>query len=410
MGHSLNTVRFGTAAITIALLAALFVSLAGGSASAARLDRASALPKGLPGAAACRKQAARKARAAAARADSAKAARRVARRTQARVQRRCLLKLRRGRAKASVLPTQVGGNLVVGIDGGWGGWGDSEIEERAEIGSPVTRHEWDLAEPVEAKDDIVEVAAGTIGTRIHALIGANELGDPTHYREFVVAFVRRYGIGGSFWDEHPELNESRFAITSVELGNEPYFGGMSPAEYVATVLPALEEIQRLNLPVTVVLPAYAYGEDLHWIEGVAAKVPNLGDLFDAIAFHPYWYGHDPSTPGDESPFERIETMRRWMNETGWNTKPMWITEYGQSTASCGEECVGEQAQAEHLAEMLQAIVSRPDWGIKMISVFQLRDRGTGDPDRERQFGLLRQDGSEKPSYDIVQSAMQQYRG
>jgi hypothetical protein len=46
----------------------------------------------------------------------------------------------------------------------------------------------------------------------------------------------------------------------------------------------------------------------------------------------------------------------------------------------------------------------------MISVFQLRDRGTDHYDRERQFGLLRQDGSEKPAYPIVESAMAAYRG
>ena len=71
----------------------------------------------------------------------------------------------------------------------------------------------------------MEVAAGEIHTRIHALLGGNELGDPNHYSEWVIEFIRRYGQGGSFWVEHPELNASRYAITTVELGNEPYFGG-----------------------------------------------------------------------------------------------------------------------------------------------------------------------------------------
>jgi hypothetical protein len=46
----------------------------------------------------------------------------------------------------------------------------------------------------------------------------------------------------------------------------------------------------------------------------------------------------------------------------------------------------------------------------MISIFQLLDRGTDSSDRELQFGLLREDGTPKPSYGIVRAAMQQYRG
>ena len=60
--------------------------------------------------------------------------------------------------------------------------------------------------------------------------------------------------------------------------------------------------------------------------------------------------------------------------------------------------------------MLNAVVSRKDWGIEMFLVFQLRDRGTESSDREEQFGLLREDDTPKPAYSILRSAMQQYRG
>ena len=172
----------------------------------------------------------------------------------------------------------------------------------------------------------------------------------------------------------------------------------------------LEEIKRLALPVTIVLPSRVYGSNTAWMDTLYALIPNLNDYFDAFAEHPYWYGHEPASSGPAGPFGRIETTRRRMNEHGANTKPIWITEYGESTADCGEECVGEETQAQHLQQMLDAVVTRSDWGVKMISVFQLRDRGTDSDDRERQFGLLRQDGSEKPAYPIVESAMDQFRG
>jgi len=373
----------------------------------AKLRSAVSLGKGATGGGKCAKLASSRARAAAKRGAGAK----VVRRVRARALRRCLVKDRRSRrVKKTVPPTLVGGPLVVGIDGGYTGWSDEEIEERAQLGAAVTRHEWDPSEPVDEQDDVMEEAFGQIHTKIHALLGGNQLGDPTHYREWVVEFIRYYGVGGSFWDQHPELDESRFAITSVELGNEPYFGEMSAEEYAATVGPVLEEIKRLALPVTVVLPSRVYGSNTSWMDTLYSLIPNLNDLFDAFAEHPYWYGHEPASSGPAGPFGRIETTRRRMNEHGANTKAIWITEYGESTAECGEECVGEDTQALHLQQMLDAIVSRPDWGVKMISVFQLRDRGTDSSDRERQFGLLREDGSEKPAYPIVESAMDAYRG
>jgi len=407
MEFSTNSRRFALATLLFAALCLLAVSTGSAEARKPALRSAVSLGAGAAGAGKCSKLASSRARAAAKRGADAQATRRV----RARVLRRCLLRERRSRrGKPAVPPTQVGGGLIVGIDGGYAGWSDTEIEERAELGSAITRHEWDPEEPVDEQDDVMEVAFGEIQTKILALLGGNQLTPPDEYRQWVLEFINRYGVGGEFWDEHPELDESRFAITSIELGNEPYFGEMSPEEYADTVRPVLEEINRLNLPVTVVLPSRVYGSNTSWMDTLYERIPNLNDLFDAFAEHPYWYGHDPATVSPAGPFGRIETTRRRMNEHGANTKPIWITEYGESTADCGEECVPEDVQALHLQQMLDAVVSRSDWGIGLISVFQLRDRGTDQGDRERQFGLLRQDGSEKPAYGIVESAMQAYRG
>jgi hypothetical protein len=298
---------------------------------------------------------------------------------------------------------------VIAIDGGHGGWSRREIVQRRRLGAAVTRHEWDPWEAVDEQEDVVEAAAGKIHTRLHALLGGNELGDTDLYREWAVEFIRRYGRDGSFWAEHPHLDESRYAIVTVELGNEPYLGDMSAEDYADTIQPTLEEIQQLHLPVRVVLPAEVYGDDTSWVDTLYERIPDLNSLFDAFAFHPYWYGHDPSTPGYEGPFERIETLRQRMDELGAGSKQIQVTEYGESTAFCGDECVSESVQAEHLREMIRAVRSRPDWNVGLLSVFQLVDRGTESEDRELQFGLLRENGSKKPSYAIVRRAMQLHR-
>jgi hypothetical protein len=307
-------------------------------------------------------------------------------------------------------PPPASGALTLAIDGGYGGWSDAETTYRAQLGATVTRHEWDTSRPVDAQDALVVKAAKEVHTRIHALLGENELGDPTHYREWVVAFIRRYGLGGSFWKEHPELNEARYAMQTFELGNEPYFGGMTAGEYAGAVRPTLEEVARLGLPAKIILDSRVYGTDTSWMDTLYQRIPDLNSLFYAFADHPYWYGHDPAEVSPAGPFGRIEALRQRMNEQGAANKPIFITEYGESTADCGEECVDEETQAEHLAEMIAAIVSHPEWKIEMVSIFQLLDRGTNSGDRELQFGLLRENGTPKPAYSIVQAAVQNYRG
>jgi Big-like domain-containing protein len=308
------------------------------------------------------------------------------------------------------VPLPSSGSLVIGVDGGYADWSGTETTYRTQLGAAVTRHEWDPTQPVNAQDALVLKAASQVHTRIHALLGANELGDAIHYREWVVAFIRRYGVGGSFWAEHPELDASRYAMTTFELGNEPYFGGMSASLYADTVRPTLEEVKRLGLQAKIVLPSRVYGTDTSWMDALYQRIPGLNSLFYAFADHPYWYGHDPAQVSPAGPFGRIAALRRRMNEQGASTKPIFISEYGESTASCGSECVTEAVQAEHLQEMLNAPIAHPEWKIEMVSVFQLLDRGTGSANRELQFGLLRQNGTPKPSYAIVRGAMQQYRG
>ncbi len=301
------------------------------------------------------------------------------------------------------------GSLVLGIDGGYAGWTPSEVKHRAALGAAVTRHEWDISNPVESEEEQVLAAATEIDSRILALLGGNDIGEATHYRDWVVAFVRHYGPGGAFWTEHPGLDASRYAIDTIELGNEPYFGAMSAEDYADAVRPALERIDELDLPVKVLLPVYLHGENLSWLDTLYDRIPNLNSLYHALAFHPYWYGHDPAAAGDSGPLERLATLRERMNELGADAKPIYLTEYGESTANCGSECVSEADQAAHLATMIEAIVSHPAWKVGMLSVFQLIDRGTNSSDRELQFGLLREDGTPKPAYAIVRAAMQLYR-
>jgi hypothetical protein len=301
--------------------------------------------------------------------------------------------------------------LTVGIDGGYSGWWKEEIELRQALDAPVTRHQWEpLEESVDAQDTFMLEATQLVGTRIHAVLGGNDLGDPTAYKEWVIAFIHRYGVGGSFWAEHPSLDESRYAITTFELGNEPYFE-IPAQKFAEEIRPTLEAVTALRLPAKLIVPTYTYGSNTSWTDTLYRAIPNLNSLFYAFAEHPYWYGHSPTQADNAaSPFERIETLRRDMATHGAAEKPLFITEYGESTADCGSECVDEAEQAEHIQAMLTAVLTHPQWRVEMLIFFQLHDWATSSSDMQQQFGLLRANGTPKPAYPIVQAAMQQYRG
>jgi hypothetical protein len=310
---------------------------------------------------------------------------------------------------AAVMSDAPEARLTIGIDGGYSRWSDREIDARAELGAAVTRFEWEPGTAIDEGEETV-LAAAEVHTRLQALLGGNQIGDPIEYRDWVVEFIRYYGPDGRFWEEHPELDASRYAITTVELGNEPYLEGVSPAEYADAIRPVLEAIDHLELPVRVVVAAQVYGDDTSWVDGLYEHSPDLNSLVDAFALHPYWYGHPPDDPGPEGSLERIGALREAIDSHGGGSIPIEITEYGQSTAACGEECVSEEDQAADLAAMIDAVTSNPDWKVEMLSVFQLIDRGTDTGERELQFGLLREDGSPKPSYDVVRDAIRSQRG
>jgi hypothetical protein len=299
--------------------------------------------------------------------------------------------------------------LVVGIDGGYSGWWSEEIELRRALDAPVTRHQWEpLEEGVDDQDAFMLEATQLVHTRIHAVLGGNDLGDPNAYKEWVLAFIGRYGVGGSFWAEHPSLEESKYAITTFELGNEPYFE--IPAQrYAEEIRPTLEAVKRLGLPAKLIVPTYTYGADTEWTDTLYRAIPNLNSLFWAFAEHPYWYGHSPAqTDNAASPFERIETLRGDMAAHGAGEKPLFITEYGESTANCSE-CADEAQQAEHIQQMLTAVITHLQWRVEMLIFFQLHDWASRSGDMQQQFGLLHANGTPKPAYPIVRAAMQQYR-
>jgi len=317
--------------------------------------------------------------------------------------------------------------MTVGVDGGYEIYAlSSSVAERKQLRPAVTRFEFDFTQPVNAQDDVVLYAATTLQTRIHALINNEEqrISDPTSFARWVVSFIRRYGVGGSFWHENPQLNAKRYAIRVLELLNEPYFTGraptMQPAEYARAIGPALRLVKKLRLKAQLLAVASGYGPQtckhgvydcvpwrgLTWVQALFEQIPNFHKLASGIAVHPYMFMHPPNWKSTDPsvPFTRMDEMRALMNKRGGSNLGLHITEFGYPTGVAGQGFDGYQTlqqQAEWIGIFLHAAATNKHWNVKEFLVYQLVDQGTDITNPELHFGLFYHDGTAKPAYNVV---------
>ena len=172
------------------------------------------------------------------------------------------------------------------------------------------------------------------------------------FRSFVRAAVARYGSGGTFWREHPELPV--MPITEWQLWNEPnsvYFWkpAPNPKSYLRVLRAFHDAVKHADpkgnvmlgglFPTPKGIEMLAYLSDLYRLG--AAK------FFDEASVHPY--AADP-----ERALAHTERMRGLLDRAGDRSKPIWITEVGW--ASGGQPSgltVGAERQAEYLTRFFE---------------------------------------------------------
>ena len=124
----------------------------------------------------------------------------------------------------------------------------------------------------------------------------------------------------------------------------------------------------------------------------------LGDLsacLDAGNLHPYPGSWAPNTSNAGDLSVQMSDAQKVSA-----SKPIWITETGYHNAincSCGHDPVSETAAGIYVPRMLMEYFRR---GIRRAYAYELID-GRTDPlrtDPERNFGLLRNDGTRKPAF------------
>jgi polysaccharide biosynthesis protein PslG len=220
---------------------------------------------------------------------------------------------------------------------------------------------------------------------------------PAAYATWAAAVAQRYGgMGATYFEIWNEPNNPQFwapapdpaAYTALLKAAYPAIKAVDPSAIVlsAGLSPAVNDGDSIS-PITFLQDMYADGAQGN---------------FDGLGFHPYSYPVDPNVDNPQSAWSQMDqtdpSIRSIMEANGDGSKKIYITEFGAPTDDPSAANVSESDQAAELSEAISEVKTYP-W-VGAFYIFTWEDgNGTG-------FGVLNADGSQKPSYSAVVSALQ----
>lgn len=136
--------------------------------------------------------------------------------------------------------------------------------------------------------------------------------------------------------------------------------------------------------------------------------------FDAVALHPYTYPALPSYKAWWNRWQQIVPIHQLMVTNGDEEKKIWITEFGVPTGGPGKayfanqlnefrygvDFMYENSQRYLMTDATNFYRQHIDW-MGPFFWYSLKDSSNERSTSENFFGLLRYDGSKKPSYDLL---------
>jgi hypothetical protein len=286
-------------------------------------------------------------------------------------------------------------SLKVGLNGGLTGWGAAAGETiRNATGvrygrlNPLEEGSWAAARELvsEAITPLVLYDPQTAGE----MAGMS----PAAVAEGIESFL-------------PMMRE--LGLSEIELGNEVYYHGSTPAEYAAQYSAAHEALAGSGI--TLIADAWTdaaepNGEWSQWEShgGWSVLVVRaLGYIPDAWSFHAYGpmsadgFGSGVHQPGWATVPRMIGYMR-----ADRIYAPLNITEVGQPTYE-GSDGDGAVSEAEQAADVRQYLTQAAEWGLASIYLYEGIDTGEGG------YGLYAWPLRAKPSAAVFAQTLAQLR-
>ncbi|MBO9532873.1 MAG: hypothetical protein J7513_07870 [Solirubrobacteraceae bacterium] len=142
------------------------------------------------------------------------------------------------------------------------------------------------------------------------------------FADFTVAFLQRYGPGGTFWAANPQLPQ--YPVTTIELWNEPNspnsWSGRADAPAYARFLQVVYPAAKRAVPSVTVAASLAWDNAAGFLASVFQN--GAGASMDAVALHAY-------APTSPAAFRLVASVRSSLAGQGRGDLPLWIAETGQ---------------------------------------------------------------------------------
>lgn len=234
--------------------------------------------------------------------------------------------------------------------------------------------------------------------------------DPKVFGNFAGQAAKRYKDSINYWEIWNEPNFADFIGPSSDV-----------SKYAEIIRESYTQIKNANPQAVVITGGLAASGDesdgsispLTFINAMYALKAN--QYFDAIALHPYSYPVSPNYIASWNSWQQMTLIRQLMVNKGDSNKKIWVTEYGaptggsgsireldQLTFTYGSDYMSETAQQQMVQQVTALYRQDLDW-MGPFFWYSLRDEGTSKDTPENFFGLLRNDWSKKPAYDVFRN-------
>ena len=250
------------------------------------------------------------------------------------------------------------------------------------------------------------------------------------FSDFMTALVNRYKGKVAAYEIWNEQNLASEAGKPIEVGRyvqllKVGYQAVKQADGLATVvLGGLSPVGFTD--VNAVIDDLVYLKQLYAYNAGEAK-----KYFDVLGAHPGSNNNPPDTLWPEKPgpgpgwiddssfyFRRVEQLRKVMEDNGDGIKQVWLTEFGWDstpTPPPGYEYakqISEEQQAQYIGRAFEKGLREYPWMGPML-LWQLNfalPSVTDNPNNEKNgWGILRRDGSKRPSYFAVQQYAQNWQ-
>ncbi len=243
-----------------------------------------------------------------------------------------------------------------------------------------------------------------------------------NYHDMIRRVMGRYGPGGSFFEEHPDVPQR--PLDQVNIWNEPNFGYMIADDpdklraeieaereaLYARLLPETYELIKARWPGVSVVGFSAGGAgagDLRWIRNLHEMASAIASSYDILATQPYV---DPDPPeahagrswGSYSIAGGLEHIRQTLADHGRADTPIWYTEIGWAISHDDGGFFQMQRDAgRYVSPELQAayIVRTYAWAMR-LGVERVHIMFATDTDNYN-AGFFLRDGTWRPSAHAV---------